>query len=155
MYEAGYFGAVPDHLHLIEYKEGGGFPFHRDCDEIGAVIAGLTLGSSRVIEYRREDGPATVRVLLRPGDLYVMSGEARRDWQHAIPFKQADEFRGQVHPRSKCISVTWRYCSRMSRHEDGPHGPQQLLVFQRRKRSREKQSVRSVINLIRSNALVI
>jgi hypothetical protein len=111
----GFFEAVPDHLHLIEYRAGGGFPFHRDCDEIGAVIAGLTLGSSRVIEFRRAEGPATVRVLLRPGDLYVMSGEARRDWQHSIPFTEADEFRGELYPRTTGISVTWRLM---------PHGRQ-------------------------------
>jgi hypothetical protein len=52
--------------------------------------------------------PVASRVLLQPGDLYVMSGEARRDWQHAIPFTEADEFRGQVYPRTKCVSVTWR-----------------------------------------------
>ena len=115
MVEAGFFEAVPDHLHLIEYNAGGGFPFHKDCDEIGAVISGLTLGSSRVIEFRREDGPATIRALLRPGDLYVMSGEARRDWQHSIPFTEADQFRGQVYPRTNGISVTWRLM---------PHGPQ-------------------------------
>ncbi|MBI4908195.1 MAG: alpha-ketoglutarate-dependent dioxygenase AlkB [Acidobacteria bacterium] len=108
MHEAGFFAAVPNHLHLIEYNAGSGFPFHRDCDEIGAVIAGLTLGSSRVIEFRRDEGPATVRVLLQPGDLYVMSGEVRRDWQHGIPFTEADEFGGKVYPRSKTISVTWR-----------------------------------------------
>jgi len=108
MHESGYFKGIPDHFHLIEYNSGGGFPFHKDCEEIGAVIVGLTLGSSRVIEFRREEGPATVRVLLQPGDLYVMSGEARRDWQHAIPFTEADEFRGQVYPRTKCVSVTWR-----------------------------------------------
>jgi len=77
MHESGYFKGIPDHLHLIEYNSGGGFPFHKDCEEIGAVIVGLTMGSSRVIEFRREEGPATVRVLLQPGDLYVMSGEAR------------------------------------------------------------------------------
>ena len=72
------------------------------------MVASLTLGSSRVLEFRREDAPPTVRVLLRPGDLYVMFGEVRRDWQHGVPFAEADRFRGQVYPRTNGISVTWR-----------------------------------------------
>lgn len=78
MVEAGFFEAVPDHLHLIEYNAGGGFPFHKDCDEIGAVISGLTLGSSRVIEFRREDGPATIRARRASSPLTSKSDSKRR-----------------------------------------------------------------------------
>lgn len=108
MTEAGYFEAAPNQLYLIEYKAGGGIGFHMDLEEHGEAIAGLTLGSSRVLEFRREAGPPTVRVLLRPGDLYVMSGEVRYRWQHGVPYTTEDGFCGQVHPRTNGISATWR-----------------------------------------------
>ncbi|MBI4908196.1 MAG: alpha-ketoglutarate-dependent dioxygenase AlkB [Acidobacteria bacterium] len=108
MREEGYFDAVPNQLYLIEYNAGGGIAFHKDMEEHGPVIAGLTLGSSRVIEFRREREDPPVRVLLHPGDMYFMTGEARYRWVHGIPYTEKDEFRGQVYQRTKGMSATWR-----------------------------------------------
>jgi len=58
-------------------------------------VAGLTLGSSRVFEFGREKDWPTVRVLLHPGDLYVLSGEARHRWHHGVQSTPAYSFRGQ------------------------------------------------------------
>jgi alkylated DNA repair dioxygenase AlkB len=109
MVEAGIFDSPPNYLHLIEYKAGSGIPPHVDREELGEVVAGLTLGSSRVFEFRREeDRDPVVRVLLCPGDLYVLSGAARHRWFHGVPFTRADELRGQVHPRTDGLSASWR-----------------------------------------------
>src|SRR5437667_5270242 len=101
MREEGYLDAVPNQLYLIEYNTGSGIAFHKDLEEHGAEIAGLTLGSSRVLEFRRENEPPTVRVLLHPGDLYVMSGEARYLWYHGVPYTKSDQFRAQVYQPTK------------------------------------------------------
>jgi alkylated DNA repair dioxygenase AlkB len=107
--QAGIFDEVPNYLHLIDYKAGSGIPPHVDREELGEVVAGLTLGSSRVFEFRREeDGPPEVRVLLCPGDLYVLSGAARHRWYHGVPFTRADELNGQIYPRGDGLSASWR-----------------------------------------------
>jgi alkylated DNA repair dioxygenase AlkB len=121
MLEAGIFDEAPNYLHLIDYKPGGGIPPHVDREELGEVVAGLTLGSSRVFEFRREeDGDPEVRVLLCPGDLYVLSGAARHRWKHSVPFTTADQHRGKVYPRSRCLSASWRRF---------PHGPTWISDF--------------------------
>ncbi len=107
MVSAGIFGELPDYVHLIDYKAGGGIAMHMDHEFLGAVIAGLTLRSSRVFELtRRRRRP--VRILLMPGDLYVMTGEARYRWEHRVPKTRVDRFRGQDYERTDGFSVTWR-----------------------------------------------
>lgn len=105
--ERGIFADVPDYLHLIRYPAGNGIRAHVDREELGEVVAGLTLGSSRVMELTRP-GHATVRVLLQPGDLHVLKGEARHQWEHAIPFARVDRFAGRDLPRGEGLSATWR-----------------------------------------------
>lgn len=108
MLAAGIFDVAPNYLHLIEYRAGSGITPHMDREELGEVVAGLTLGSSRVFEFRRKHGPAVARVLLHPGDLYVLAGPARRRWLHGVPFVPVDEFGGRTHARTDGISASWR-----------------------------------------------
>lgn len=105
--DLGVFGEAPDYLHLIEYRRGTGIPPHVDADDLGDVVAGLTLGSTRVLELTRP-WRRPVRVLLRPGDLYVLAGEARMAWAHAVPAVATDRFRGTTVPRRDGLSATWR-----------------------------------------------
>jgi alkylated DNA repair dioxygenase AlkB len=109
MREARIFAGAPDYLHLISYTAGSGLRRHVDRDELGEVVAGLTLGSSRVFEFAREGrAEAAVRLLLMLGDLYVISGDARHRWEHGVPFTIEDHFGGGVYPRRDGISATWR-----------------------------------------------
>ena len=62
---------VPANYALVPFDGNAGLVVRASrCVAVGATPSGfgLTLGSSRVLEFRREDGPATVRALL-PGDL--------------------------------------------------------------------------------------
>ena len=107
MVDAGIFRDVPDYLHLIHYKTGNGIPSHVDRDIFQNVGAGLTLQSSRVMDFTRARRPLA-RVLLMPGDLYVMSGEARYKWEHGIRPEKVDRFQGRALVRSDGMSVSWR-----------------------------------------------
>lgn len=100
------FPEPPEDMLLIRYDRGTGITPHTDGPRYGDLIAGLTLASSRVLELGR--GDALVRVLLVPGDLYVLSGEMRWEWTHAVPFAATDSFRGERHERRDGFSVTWR-----------------------------------------------
>jgi alkylated DNA repair dioxygenase AlkB len=46
--------------------------------------------------------------LLEPKSLLVLSGDARYHWQHAIPARKTDKWRGQTIPRARRISLTFR-----------------------------------------------
>ena len=106
--EAGIFGADPDYLHLFSSQAGQGIARHVDRDFVGEVVAVLTLGSSRVYEMARKGRrDAAARVLLLPGDLYVISGRARHRWEHGVPVAKEDQFGGRVYPRSDGWSATW------------------------------------------------
>lgn len=104
---SGIFDEEPDYLHLIQYKAGRGIASHIDNEFLGTTVAGLTLRSSRVFEFRRGRRFPT-RVLLMPGDLYVMAGESRYRWEHSVPRTPVDRFRGRDYERTDGFSVTWR-----------------------------------------------
>lgn len=82
------------------YHPGQGISAHVDLPERYADgIVGLSLLSSTVMEFRKADadpsGTQTTAatayaVRLRPGDVYVLSGEARWDWTHEIPYQDED-----------------------------------------------------------------
>jgi len=108
MREAGIFDADPDFFHLFSSQAGQGVGRHVDQDFVGEVVAVLTLGSSRVYEMARAGKKdASARVLLLPGDLYVISGAARRRWEHGVPSTKEDQFRGRVYARSDGWAATW------------------------------------------------
>lgn len=107
MVDAGIFRDVPDYLHLIHYTAGHGIPSHVDREIFQDVVAGLTLQSGRVMDFTRPRRPS-VRVLLLPGDLYVMSGEARYKWEHGVPFQRVDQFHGRDRVRTDGMSASWR-----------------------------------------------
>ncbi len=108
MREAGIFDADPDFFHLFTSQAGQGIARHVDQDFVGEVVAVLTLGSSRVYEMARAGRrDASARVLLLPGDLYVISGRARHRWEHGVPSAKEDQFGGRVYPRSDGCSATW------------------------------------------------
>lgn len=107
MVDAGIFHDLPDYLHLIHYKAGSGIPSHIDREIFQGVGVGLTLQSSRVMDFTHPRHPL-VRVLLLPGDLYVISGEARHKWEHGISFQRVDRFHRRDLVRTDGMSASWR-----------------------------------------------
>lgn len=108
----GIFRSRPDHVLLRRYEHGVGVDPHIDSAAYGPVVAGLTLGSSRVFQLTRRLGGSRLEAMLLPGDLYVMSRTARYRWRHSIPARFEDTFRGVTFSRTGGFSVTWRYLPR-------------------------------------------
>ena len=98
---------VADQLIVTEYERGEGIPPHIDAPIFADVIVGVALGSTCVMEFLRQ-GHATEQVLLEPGSAVAFSGDARHEWQHAIPARTADDWRGQRLRRSRRVSLTFR-----------------------------------------------
>lgn len=62
-----------------------GFPFHKDIRSNGDITAIVTLYSSAELQMRKSahEQPC-VSLQLTPGSLFVLSGEARWDWEHRV-----------------------------------------------------------------------
>jgi alkylated DNA repair dioxygenase AlkB len=71
---------------LIRYDPGAGIGWHRDRPQYGEVI-GLSLSNPATMRFRRRlaDGKfERIGVELPPRSAYLLSGAARREWQHSI-----------------------------------------------------------------------
>ncbi len=82
---------------ITEYPAGAGIGWHRDAPMFGDIIAGASLGSSCRMKFRPYVSPkdlagparpprrATHEVELPQRSAYLMTGVARRDFEHSIP----------------------------------------------------------------------
>lgn len=80
---------LPRQAILNLYPPGTGISPHIDLPHrYEEGIVGISLGGSTVMEFER-DGDCR-SILLRPGDIYVLSGAARYDWKHGIAYRHED-----------------------------------------------------------------
>jgi alkylated DNA repair dioxygenase AlkB len=83
---------------ITEYPAGAGIGWHRDAPMFGDVIAGVSLLSACRMKFRPYVSPkdlapaharaprrATHEILLTPRSGYLITGAARRDFEHSIP----------------------------------------------------------------------
>lgn len=92
---------------VTEYTPGATIGWHRDAPMFGIVI-GVSLRSSCTFKLRRGEGERPLAIELAPRSVYVLDGEARRDWQHSIPAT-----------RSLRYSITFRTLTRGRRVKVG------------------------------------
>jgi len=73
------------HVLIARYDPGAGIGWHRDRDVFDQVI-GLSLNSHATLRFRRRIGNGFERANLsvQPRSAYLLSGEARDDWEHSI-----------------------------------------------------------------------
>lgn len=109
LHQDGLTDTAPDQVIINEYEPGQGIASHVDCEPcFGDTIISLSLGSPCVMVFTSLRTRAAVEMLLEPGSLVVMQGEARHDWQHSIPARKTDLFNGASIPRARRVSVTFR-----------------------------------------------
>jgi alkylated DNA repair dioxygenase AlkB len=81
---------------VTEYPEGAPIGWHRDAPAFGDVIGGVSLGGAARMKFRPYVSPtaqagapqrrhATHEIELSPRSAYLISGSARRDYEHSIP----------------------------------------------------------------------
>jgi DNA oxidative demethylase len=70
---------------LIRYDVGAGIGWHRDRPVFEDVM-GISLGSPAPMRFRKklERGFLRGSIPLAPRSIYLLSGEARHDWEHSI-----------------------------------------------------------------------
>ncbi len=109
LYSDGYFAKVPDQAIVNEYQPGQGITPHIDCEPcFGPSVASISLGSSAVMHFDHRKINEHVDILLEPGSLILLQGEARYDWKHSIFARKADRIAGGLVHRRRRVSVTFR-----------------------------------------------
>ena len=71
---------------VSEYRAGAGIGWHKDKQEFG-IIVGASLLASATMRFRIANGAGWSRIshTLKPRSIYILDGEARREWEHSIP----------------------------------------------------------------------
>lgn len=85
---AGTEPAVLEQALVTRYPPGATIGWHRDAWSFGSVVAGISLASDCVMRFQRRASGGERRVFeqqLERRSAYVLSGAARRTWQHSIP----------------------------------------------------------------------
>jgi alkylated DNA repair dioxygenase AlkB len=94
---AGVPAAAFEEALLTEYPPGAPIGWHRDAPIFGDVIAGVSLGSPCRMKFRPYMTPdalpaatgtlrrSTHEIVLAPRSGYLMTGVARREYEHSIP----------------------------------------------------------------------
>ncbi|MFT4977898.1 MAG: alkylated DNA repair protein (DNA oxidative demethylase) [Myxococcota bacterium] len=73
---------------LVCYPPGAGIGAHTDAPVFGEYVMGVSLGGAGRLRFTRRRRDAQV-LELSSGALYLMEGECRRQWQHALrPVKE-------------------------------------------------------------------
>ena len=85
---AAFAGVPADAIHhalVARYDAGAGIGWHKDRDVFEQVV-GVSLQSPATLRFRRRTGDGFRRAALevKPGSAYLLSGEARWDWEHRI-----------------------------------------------------------------------
>ena len=83
---AGYEKETFRQVGVNEYRTGAGIGWHKDKPQFGIVV-GVSLLAAATMRFRKKQGANWVRVshTLRPRSVYILSGEARAEWEHSIP----------------------------------------------------------------------
>jgi alkylated DNA repair dioxygenase AlkB len=78
---------------VTEYPTGAAIGWHRDAPQFGIVIGVSFLSPCRMRFQRGRGGRRETRaVTLAPRSVYVLTGEARQQWQHSIPPMRAPRY---------------------------------------------------------------
>lgn len=98
-----------DQLIVNEYNPGQGITSHTDCIPcFGNTIISLSLGGSCVMDLTHSLTKDKVSILLFPGTVLVLQGEARYDWEHSIAARKKDKYQGKEFIRTRRVSLTFR-----------------------------------------------
>jgi alkylated DNA repair dioxygenase AlkB len=109
LHHEGHIGQIPDQVLVNEYQPGQGISSHIDCVPcFGDTVLSLSLASRCIMLFTHRATRERVELLLEPGSLLVMRGEARYEWKHGIPARKADTYDGLAMPRGRRVSLTLR-----------------------------------------------
>ena len=84
---------------------GIGITPHIDALCFGDTICSLSFGADIIMTLSKD---IAIDVLLKRRSLLVLSGQAGFEWQHGIAPRKTDECFGEIVPRRRRVSITFR-----------------------------------------------
>jgi alkylated DNA repair protein (DNA oxidative demethylase) len=117
-------GAIVQAL-VSRYVPGAGIGWHRDRPMFGPTVIGVSLAAPCRLRLRPRERPGdAVAIALPPRSVYVLSGEARTDWEHSIPPVKAERWSITLRTLAPRPSSTARRSSTRRGSGSGPRaGP--------------------------------
>jgi alkylated DNA repair dioxygenase AlkB len=106
--EDGGFERFPENCVINEYIPPLGIGPHRDYGAFGDKIACVSLASDIVTDFRNPKTAQRVSVYVPARSLWVISREARWEWQHGIASRLTDVIEGERRRRERRVSITFR-----------------------------------------------
>jgi alkylated DNA repair dioxygenase AlkB len=102
------FDRFPENSVINEYIPPLGIGPHRDYGAFGPTIACVSLGSDVVIDFIHPEHGWRVPIHVPARSLWIITGEARADWQHGIASRLSDVIAGERRRRERRVSITFR-----------------------------------------------
>ena len=107
---ADFAGVQPDdfvHALIARYDPGAGIGWHRDRPVFDKVV-GVSMGAPEVLRFRQrtDSGFKRVELPVEPRSAYLLTGDARHEWEHRIT--PGEELR---------FSITFRTLSQLGRRK--------------------------------------
>lgn len=97
----------PNQLIINRYIPGQGISAHTDhVRQFGPIVVCITVGSGIEMEFTK--GTEKINFYVEPNSLYIMSGDARYKWRHAILPRKTDTVKGKTIQRGIRDSLTYR-----------------------------------------------
>jgi alkylated DNA repair protein alkB family protein 8 len=101
--------ALPFAQTVNEYYPGQGIAAHTDTvDAFEDGFSSVSLASQVTMDFASPGGGEAHSVLLPPRSLVVFTGDARYIWTHAIADRKLDRVDGDLLPRGRRVSLTFR-----------------------------------------------
>jgi alkylated DNA repair dioxygenase AlkB len=92
---------------ISEYTKHYGILAHKDSTDYGDIITSISMGDSTPFVFEKQ-GCKPCIVMLEPGDLLIMTGEARYDYTHMIPYSKIFRW-NQEGPIVGQVKITGKY----------------------------------------------
>ena len=109
VYRDGLIEALPDQVVIHETMPGQGITAQIDCRTCyGDSTLSVSMGSPCVMVFTHTKDRREVPVLLAPGSLLALHGEARRDWKRGVRARKVDHHDGDDFPRGRRVALTFR-----------------------------------------------
>lgn len=103
-----FFDRFPENTVINEYIPPLGIGPHRDYLTFGPTVACVSLGSDIVMDFIHPERELRVPVFVPVRSLWVITGEARYQWQHSIATRLTDMVHGERKARGRRVSITFR-----------------------------------------------
>lgn len=95
-----------DQCIVNKYQPGQGIASHTDSPLFKNFICCVTIGSGASMDFSKNG--ETKSLFVEPRSLYIMSDEARYDWQHGMKSRKSDNVDGVKIKRETRFSLTFR-----------------------------------------------